>query len=383
MNDRQLAFLYSPEVEGLRYPDDCPYKTQRSTLTRKRLRSFGWLGTPGREEVPARQASIPELLQFHSATYLAELQRAASGQLSAEGVYMGLGSQETPAFQDLFTYGSWAAGAALTGADLLLRGQADTAFSLLGGFHHAKLSRASRFCYLNDVVLACTHLAAAGNRVACVDIDAHHGDAVQEAFYRRKDVLTISIHETGESLFPGGGFEDEIGEGPGLGFNANVALPVGSYDAAFRAAFERVAMPLLTAFGPDVVVLDLGMDTLAGDPLTHLHMTNNIVVEVMSQLQGLGVPLLVLAGGGYHVENTVRGWALAWRTACGESDEDSLSVGLGGVMIRSSEWTGGLRDAELEVTEERRKAVMPSVEASIATVMAKVFPHHGLSLSAA
>lgn len=382
MNDRRLAFLYAPEIEELRYPEDCPYQTQRATLTRRRLLAFGWLGHPGRDQLPARQASIPELLQAHSAAYLTELQRAAGGQLSPEGVDMGLGGHDTPVFADMFTYGSWAAGAALTGAEHLLQQRTDVAFSLLGGFHHARPSHASRFCYLNDVVLACKHLAAAGKRVACVDIDAHHGDAVQEAFYRRNDVMTISLHESGESLFPGGGFEHEIGECEGLGFNANVCLPVGSYDRAFLYAFDQVVMPLLGACNPDVIVLDLGMDTLAGDPLTHLHMTNNIVVDAMTRLLWLDRPLLVLAGGGYHVENTVRGWALAWGTAAGEADEDALNAGLGGAMIRSSEWTGGLRDAELEVSEEQRKNLMPRVEASVAAVAANVFPYHGLSIPA-
>ena len=102
-------------------------------------------------------------------------------------------------------------------ADLLLQRKADVAFNLLGGFHHAMPERAAGFCYLNDVALACLKLAAAGSRVLYLDVDAHHGDGVQSAFYRRKDVMTISLHETGKTLFPWGGFEDEIGEGAGLG----------------------------------------------------------------------------------------------------------------------------------------------------------------------
>ena len=221
---------------------------------------------------------------FHSARYLEELQRAAGGDLTVEGLNMGLGGPDTPVFKDMFEWGAWACGAGLTAADLLLQRKADIAFNLLGGFHHAMAERAAGFCYLNDVVLACLKLAGAGSRVLYLDVDAHHGDGVQSAFYRRNDVMTISLHETGRTLFPWGGFENEIGEGLGLGFNVNVPLPPQTYDEAFLTAFDRVVLPLMEAYAPDVIVLELGMDTLAGDPLTHLRMTNNIVVEILEPL---------------------------------------------------------------------------------------------------
>ena len=378
MNDRRLAFVYSPEVDGLSYPPDCPFKTERAGLTRQRLISFGLLGQPGREEVPAHQASIADLRQYHTARYLEELQRAADGDLTVEGLHMGLGGPDTPVFKDLFTYGAWACGAALTAADLLLDGRADIAFHLLGGFHHAMTERAAGFCYLNDVVLACMKLGGAGKRVAYLDVDAHHGDGVQEAFYRRNDVLTISMHESGKTLFPWGGFETEIGEGPGRGYNVNVPLPAGTYDEAFLMAFERIALPLLGAYSPDVIVLELGMDTLAGDPLTHLAMTNNAHVEMIHRLLQLSRPVLVAGGGGYNVENTVRGWALAWRTFAGEDEDHDSSAGLGGVMLASSEWSGGLRDRTLAVTAEQREAVEPALLATIEALAKNVFRHHGL-----
>jgi acetoin utilization protein AcuC len=378
MNDRKLAFIFSPDIDQLSYPPDCPFKTQRAGLTRQRLRSFGLLGFEGRTEAPPRKATVAELLQFHSADYLEELQRAAAGDLTVRGLQMGLGGQDTPVFRDMFEYGSWACGAGLTGAEMLLSGEADIAFNLLGGFHHAMAAKAGGFCYLNDVVLACSRLAAAGKRVMYLDIDAHHGDGVQAAFYGRKDVLTISLHESGKTLYPWGGFEDEMGEGEGLGHNVNLSLPAGTYDDAFLKAFDRVVVPLLGANRPDVVVLELGMDTLAGDPLTHLHMTNNVVVDVLKKLLELEKPLLVAGGGGYNVENTVRGWALAWRTCCQEDDEHDLSLGLGGVMLGSTEWAGGLRDRELPIVAEQRQSVEPELHANIQTVTNNIFRHHGL-----
>jgi len=377
MNDRKLAFLYSPEIEALSYPPDCPFKTQRAGLTRLRLKSFGLLGNENCFEVTPRRATLAELKQFHTAPYLAELQRAAAGDLTVDGLGMGIGGVDTPVFKDMFEYGNWACGAGFIAADLLLQKRADVAFNLLGGFHHAMADRAAGFCYLNDVALACAKLADAGKRVLYLDVDAHHGDGVQSAFYRRKDVLTVSLHETGRMLFPWGGFEDEVGEGPGRGFNVNIPLPPETYDEAFLTAFDSVVAPLALAFNPDVLVLELGLDILAGDPLTHLRMTNNVVVEIIERLLRLKCPLLVAGGGGYHVENTARGWALAWRTLCA-GNEDMDFIGMGGVMLASSEWAGGLRDRALVVSAEQRHAVEPELQTTIETVINNVFRLHGL-----
>ncbi len=374
--DRQLAFVYATAIEGLCYPPDCPFKTQRSALTRSKLASFGLLGGPNCPEVAARRATLAELQAIHSPQYLAELQRAAAGDLTANGFRMGLGGPDTPVFADMFEYGTWACGAGLVAVEQLVGGQAEIAFNLLGGFHHAGPAHAGGFCYLNDVALACHALTRAGKRVVYLDVDAHHGDGVQEIFYERSDVFTISMHESGKTLYPWGGFENEIGRGPGRGFNANLSLPAGTYDDAFLRAFDRVAMPLLGAYQPDAIVLELGMDTLAGDPLTHLQLTNNIVVEVLSRLMSFRRPLLVAGGGGYHVENTVRAWALAWRTCAGGDEEDALSMGLGGVMLGSSEWAGGLRDRQLPIPAADRATVDSELEKAIAAVAANVFPHH-------
>lgn len=382
MNDRRLAFVYSPAVEALSYPPDCPFKTQRAGQTRQRLLSFGLLGGADRAEVAPRKASFAELQRIHSAGYLQELQRAAAAGPSVEALRLGIGREDTPVFADLFDYGAWACGAGLTAAELLLEGKADIVFNLLGGFHHAHAARAGGFCFLNDVALACDALARAGKRVVCLDVDAHHGDGTQALFYERPDVMTISMHESGKTLFPWGGFENEIGSGPGLGYNVNIPLPAETYDEAFLAAFQRAALPLLAAREPDVIVVELGLDILAGDPLTHLLMTNNVVVDVLQDLLRLRKPLLIAGGGGYHVEHTVRGWALAWRTCAGEDEADDFSFGLGGVMLGSSEWAGGLRDRVRLVSDEQRCAVEPELAATIEAVERRVFPLHGLTVPA-
>jgi acetoin utilization protein AcuC len=378
MSDRKLAFVYSPETEAFSYPADCPFKTQRAGQTRGRLASFGLLGSPDRIELPPRKATRAELELLHSPRYVDELQRAAAGDLTPAGFQMGLGGMDTPVFKDMYDYGAWACGAGLTAAELLLSKKADIVFNLLGGFHHAHTGHAGGFCFLNDVALACHCLAAAGKRVACVDVDAHHGDGTQNFFYHRNNVLTISMHESGRTLYPWGGFENEIGEGPGEGFNVNIPLPAGTFDDAFLRAYRDLVPPLLTAYNPDVIVLELGMDILAGDPLTHLMMTNNVVVEVAQHLLDFGKPVLVAGGGGYHIEHTVRGWALAWRTFAGEGDADVYSLGLGGVMLGSTEWAGGLQDRQLPITAEQRQRVEPELEATLRAVRQNIFKYHGL-----
>jgi len=375
LNNRTLAFVYAPETEGLSYPPECPFKTQRTADTRRRLVGFGMLGTPKRHEVAAPQASLEDLQRHHTPRYLDILQRAAEGDLTPEGLHLGLGTPDTPVFRDLLQYGRWACGASLKAADLLLRGDADIAFALLGGFHHAFAEKAGGFCYVNDVVLACDRLATAGKRVLCLDIDAHHGDGTQAAFYQRRDILTVSFHESGRTLYPWGGFEDEIGEGPGRGFNVNVSLPAGTFDEAFVRAFDRVVPRLLTGFRPDALVLELGMDTLAGDPLTHLSLTNNAHVEVLQRLLHARIPILVVGGGGYHVENTVRGWALAWQT-CADELHDDFALGMGGVMLENTDWAGGLRDRHLPVTPDRRARVEAALAESLALLENTVLPMH-------
>jgi len=379
MNDRRLAFVYSPKVETLTYPATCPFKTQRAGQTRQRLVSFGLLGgDPSQVEVAARKATLAELERIHSPGYLSLLQQAAQGHPTVEMLQAGIGRDDTPIFADMFEYASWACGAGLVAADLLLQGEADIAFNLLGGFHHAHANRAGGFCFLNDVALACDALARAGKRVLCLDIDAHHGDGTQALFYERPDVMTISMHESGKTLFPWGGFENEIGFGAGLGYNVNIPLPADAYDEAFLSAFTRLVVPLVEAYDADVVVTELGMDILRGDPLTHLCMTNNVVVDVVQSLLRLRKPLLVAGGGGYHVEHTVRGWALAWRSCGGNDEADDFSFGLGGVMMGSSEWAGGLRDSPKPVPPEHVQVVEPAVNETIASVQKLVFPFHGI-----
>jgi acetoin utilization protein AcuC len=221
-------------------------------------------------------------------------------------------------------------------------------------------------------------LAERVKRVLYLDVDVHHGDGVAYAFYDRSDVMTISFHQDPRTLFPGTGFADEIGTGQGKGYCVNVPLPVGTYDEVYLRAFEAIALPLIKAYNPDVFVFELGADALAGDPLAHLQLTNNVYAEIVHHLLSFNKPVVATGGGGYNVDNTVRAWALAWSIFCGADAGQHLGQAIGGVLLESTEWQGGLRDRALAVSESQLETVVPAVEATIETIKSTVFPIHGL-----
>jgi acetoin utilization protein AcuC len=338
---------------------------------------MGLLSGPGRSEVAPVPAERIVLKKFHSARYLHALKTAAQGHWDYEAIEMGIGTSDCPVFRDMYDYSVWACGATLTGANLILSDSADVAFNPSGGLHHAGPELASGFCYINDMAIACTILAETGKKVLYLDVDVHHGDGVQNAFYDRCDVMTISFHESGRTLFPGTGFEYDIGTGAGKGYSVNVPLPVGTYDEVYMKAFKAIALPLIDAYNPDVIVFELGADALAGDPLAHLYLTNNTYAEIINHLLSFSKPILATGGGGYNINNTVRAWALAWSVMCGAAEHD-MNLGAGGVMLESTDWQGGLRDRTLIISSQQRDAVAPQVDATIETVRANVFPFHDL-----
>lgn len=378
MTTPKSVFLYTPELEQFDYPPEVPFSTKRATRTRGILASMGLLAGGAREVVASPPADRARLEAFHTPDYLDVLHKASEGIFDEAFIYMGLGTPDCPVFAGMYEYAALAAGASLTGAEMIASGGARVAFNPSGGYHHARPGHASGFCYINDMVLACMMLADRGNRVAYVDIDAHHGDGVQEAFYHRDDVLTISLHENGKSLYPGTGFEHEIGEGRGRGYSVNLPLPVGVYDEAYRRAFEQVVCPLVDAFSPDVIALEIGMDGLAGDPLAHLNLTNNVYADVIGLLLERDLPLLATGGGGYNLEHTARGWALCWAVLSGAELEDDMALGMGGVMLESTDWVGGLRDRVLLSHGGQHQAVDEALETSVRKLRELVFPFHGI-----
>lgn len=378
MTTKNAIFIYSSEFEKYHYPSEHPFHTVRAQRVREIVSPMGLLSGSGGSEVSPKPAERIVLKKFHTARYLHALKAAAAGHLDVEALQMGIGSQDCPVFRGVYEYSVLAAGGTLTAAKMILSGQADIAFNPSGGYHHAGPELAAGFCYINDVALACIILAEQKKRVLYLDVDVHHGDGVANAFYGRSDVLTISLHQNPKTLFPGTGFENEIGTGAGYGYCVNVPLPVGTYDQAYLKAFEAVVLPLMKAYNPDVIVFELGADALAGDPLANLSLTNNVYAEIINHLMNFNKPILATGGGGYNVDNTVRAWALAWSIFCGADRDEDTSHALGGVLLESTEWQGGLRDRALAVTEQQRNAVEPAIEAVVQEIKKTIFPIHGL-----
>jgi acetoin utilization protein AcuC len=377
LGTREAVFVYSRELEKYPYPPEHPFNTIRAKRVREIINSMGLLSGAGRREAAPEPAERVILKKFHSARYLHVLKEASEGKFHAEALGMGIGTSDCPVFKGLYEGAVLAVGGTLVGAKLILSGEADVVFNPSGGFHHARPERASGFCYINDVALACMVLAEEGKRVLYLDVDVHHGDGVAYAFYGRRDVMTISLHQNPGTLFPGTGFEDEVGSGEGEGYCVNVPLPICTFDEAYMKAFEALVLPLIGVFKPDVFVFELGADALAGDPLANLYLTNNVYIEIINHLLSFNKPILATGGGGYNVDNTVRAWALAWSVLCG-ADSENQEHALGGVMLGNTEWQGGLRDQVLAVSSQHRDAVMPALNETLERLKATLFPLHGL-----
>ncbi len=380
MASGKAVFLHSDELDKNGYPGECPFSSKRAGAVLQTIHSMGLMGYNGSRVVEPEKADRSEVEKFHAAEYLDALIAAEGGDLPATAFAMGLGTPDCPVFKGMNDYAMYAAGATLTGARMVVEGEADIAFNPSGGYHHAHSDSAAGFCYINDIVLGAMRLVEAGRRALFLDLDVHHCDGVQEAFYARNDVMTVSLHESGKTLFPGTGSVHEIGTGQGRGYTVNVPLPVGTYDRVYERAFNEVAMPLLEAYDPDVIILELGMDGLSGDPLAHLHLTNNVYATLVKKVVKKEKPLLVTGGGGYNFDNTVRGWTLIWSVLTGqeESTQEDMALGMGGVMLETTDWAGGLRDRVYLSDAGRRSEVDEAVESVVEKVREKIFPVHGI-----
>jgi acetoin utilization protein AcuC len=378
MSYAKYVFIHSEEIERYHYPPSCPFKTERAGLTKSILAAAGSYTGDGRIETSPKPLTEAEILLFHTPEYLGRLQRVSAGIMDATDLFAGLGTEDCPIFTDLYKYASLAAGGTVTAAREVLDHGALVAFNPSGGYHHAYADKAGGFCYINDVVIGCKVLAAAGKRVFCLDLDVHHGNGTQAAFYSDPSVFTVSLHESGKTLFPWIGFETEIGDGPGKGFNVNLPFPAGTDDDIYCAAFREIVPLLISSYNPDVIMLETGMDVLSVDPLAHIKMTNNAFAELVPLVMKSNVPIVWVGGGGYNPQATARGWALLWTILCGIEPESDMSIGMGGDFLGNSEWNAGLRDMRIYAGVEDRERISAEVSATVGYIRKTVFPIHGI-----
>jgi len=318
------AFIYTDAYLDYDYGPTHPLRIIRLKLTYDLINAYGLLDLPTVQFISTQKAEEKELAFFHDEEYLSLLRQANEGFPLGEAYAYGLGPGDNPIFPGLFNLSLLVVGATLQAIDFVADGNGAIAFNIAGGLHHAMRSMASGFCYVNDPVIGIMRLLRRGKRVAYIDIDAHHGDGVQKAFYHTNQVLTISLHETGYTLFPRTGFEYEIGEGEGEGYSVNLPFPPETEDDVYVWTFEEVVPELIHTFRPDVVVTQLGVDTFYDDPLTNLHLSLFGYEKVLKRIKDLAPKWVALGGGGYNIFNVARAWTLAWAVMNGVELEEAL-----------------------------------------------------------
>ncbi|MBI2902717.1 MAG: acetoin utilization protein AcuC [Candidatus Methylomirabilis oxyfera] len=311
-SESKTAFIYSPRYLEFDYGLGHPLRNRRLELTYDLINSSGLFDLPSARCLEPEPATDDELLLFVRPDYLTILKMADAGQSPAAAFRYGLGTGDNPIVPGIYRWSALVAGASLLATRLVESGEVGRAFNISGGLHHAGPGKASGFCYINDAALIIADLCRRGHRVAYVDIDVHHGDGVQSAFYDTDQVMTLSIHESGSTLFPGTGFVHELGEGKGEGYSVNVPLPATADDEIFLWGFNAVIPPLVEAFRPDILVTQLGIDTHRTDPLSHVGISLTAFAQAVRSLKALCRRWIALGGGGYDLTNVPRAWTAAW-----------------------------------------------------------------------
>lgn len=373
------VLIYDDHVANAEYSRSHPYKPVRARLFMELLNRYFRLDD-GHVTIRRPQPLEEELLYgFHDRSYVELLKRADSGDFNLDMLRAGLGTSDNPVFRGMFDLLLTVAGGTYEGAMLLCNGEARMVFSPVSGFHHAGRMHASGFCYLNDIAIVITHLMERGKRVAYVDIDVHHCDGVQEAFYATDQVLKISLHESGNTLFPGTGFETEIGTGAGKGYNVNIPLPAGTDDEVYLSAFDALVPPLLESYAPDIVLSQIGGDSHRDDHLSHLNLTSNGYRHVVETLRRLSSRIMAMGGGGYNLFKTAALWAVAWSALTGIEPQDKFAGLIGSAMSGQREERGTLLEDMPFVLEGREKEVCAEqTERIVRYLKQTVFPVHGL-----
>ncbi len=302
---RSAVFIGSDLCRTPGFGSDHPLAIPRVATVMQLCTALGWL--PASEFSSSPRATVEQLARFHSREYIAALAAAeASGVASVEArERFAIGTRENPLFAGVFARAATAVGGSMLAAQLALEGR--VAFHPAGGTHHGRPARASGFCYFNDPVFALQRLAAEGlTRILYVDLDAHHGDAVQDAVSEDHRMHTISIHEAGRWPFTGAAGDR------GGGRSYNYPVPRGFNDAELRFLMEEAVLPRAVALRPEAVVITCGTDALAGDPLSGLTLSNGALWGAVEALVELTPVAVVLGGGGYNPWTVARCWTGLW-----------------------------------------------------------------------
>lgn len=374
-------FVYSEQLGRFDFGPDHPFKPERATKTYDLCTRYGVIGYPWMTVLDPEPIGADLLPLFHVPKYLELLSEASRGEVRLEMLERGLGTADNPILPGIYEWSMRAAGGTHAAMAKLVQGDALVAFNPFGGFHHAMPGQAEGFCYLNDIAVTILDVEKTWPdlKIAYIDLDAHHGNGVQEAFYLDPRVLFISLHESGRTLYPWSGYETEIGEGEGKGFTVNVPLEPGTDDEVYAFVFDEVVMPLGKAFAPHVIIAEIGADTLISDPLTHLKLTNNGYQLAVKGLMELGPKILALGGGGYDLYRTARCWTLGWALLNHVEPTDEFAGLVGGMMFGPEMEVGSLYDLPYQSKGEVKEKAFGEARRVVTYIQETVFPLHGIA----
>mmetsp|Transcript_18926 Transcript_18926/g.76002 ORF Transcript_18926/g.76002 Transcript_18926/m.76002 type:complete len:466 (+) Transcript_18926:472-1869(+) len=320
---RKVSYYYDGEVGNFYYAQGHPMKPHRVRMTHELIVAYGMFNRM--EVLTPPRAVERELTRFHADEYInflktitPETARENQNTLQRFNVV-----EDCPVFDGLWDFCQIAGGGSLAGASRLNSGFADIAVNWAGGLHHAKKAEASGFCYINDCVLGILELLKVHARVLYVDIDIHHGDGVEEAFYTTDRVMTVSFHKFGD-YFPGTGDVGDFGNGQGLHYSVNFPLQDGIDDESYREVFEPIMTKVMEWYRPGAVVLQCGADSLSGDRLGSFNLSLRGHSQCVDFFKRYDVPLLLLGGGGYTIRNVARCWAFETSRAINMELSDDL-----------------------------------------------------------
>ena len=376
------AILYNERYLDYSFGGDHAFQPIRHRLACELMRSYGLFDGPA-DLVPPRPATEDDLLLVHDRRYVDAVRELSEHQRN-EASEWGLGPGDNPIFPGMYDAAAVQVGGTVDACEAVVAGERPRAYNLGGGFHHAMPARASGFCIFNDIAVGLARILREGRakRVLYIDIDAHHGDGVQEIFYDDPRVLTISLHESGRFLFPGTGFPQENGKGKGTGYAVNVPLPPYTRDASYLHAFEEIVPPLARAYAPDVIFTQTGADAYYTDPLAHLKLTTRTYERIAQTVDRLSKELcggrwVAATGGGYDMAACARVWTVVAAAMAGAELPDAIDPRWRELTKRALgvPAPANLRDQHVGSDDE---TVSPAVREVVTEVKSLIFPHHGL-----
>lgn len=378
----KLVYPYSDALLGYEFKEDHPLKPDRLKLTYLLSEELGLLDNV--KEIEPTLASRQELELFHSPKFIDAVED--SGINNIPHPQFGLGTSDNPIFPQIHDTGARYVGATLDAMKAMIDG-ASNAFCISGGLHHAHQSQASGFCIYNDVVIAIKLLQKKRDaKVLYFDFDAHHGDGVQNAFYRSKDVLTISVHQTGKTLFPGTGFVHETGGAEGVGYSVNIPVIPGAGTPELIRVFKEIVVPMFESFKPDLLVTQLGVDGHYIDPLAQLAYTSHGFEAIIQELRDMSsqicdVGWLAVGGGGYHPVNVARLWSSFLAVMLDEKVPNKMPNRFLEICSQMG-YEGGpeVMQDEDEIVQLyfSREEITLELDRAIRSVQELIFPYHGL-----